>query len=71
MLEPCRLLLLFSSFTIENLLLLCGAFLASIIIGMARSFGAVAMPLFTDGIMFLIMVLVLVIKPEGLMGKKK
>lgn len=48
-----------------------GAFLASIIIGMARSFGAVAMPLFTDGIMFLIMVLVLVIKPEGLMGKKK
>ena len=48
-----------------------GAFLASIIIGMARSFGAVTMPLFTDGIMFLIMVLVLVIKPEGLMGKKK
>ena len=48
-----------------------GAFLASIIIGMARSFGAVAMPLFTDGIMFLIMVLVLVTKPEGLMGKKK
>ena len=48
-----------------------GAFLASIIIGMARSFGAVAMPLFTDGIMFLIMVLVLVMKPEGIMGKKK
>ena len=48
-----------------------GAFLASIIIGMARSFGAVAMPLFTDGIMFLIMVIVLVMKPEGLMGKKK
>ena len=48
-----------------------GAFLASIIIGMARSFGAVAMPLFTDGIMFLIMVLVLVMKPEGLMGKKR
>ena len=48
-----------------------GAFLASIIIGMARSFGAVAMPLFTDGIMFLIMVLVLVMKHEGLMGKKK
>ena len=48
-----------------------GAFLASIIIGMARSFGAVAMPLFTDVIMFLIMVLVLVMKPEGLIGKKK
>jgi branched-chain amino acid transport system permease protein len=48
-----------------------GAFLASIIIGMARSFGAVAMPLFTDGIMFLIMVLVLIIRPEGLMRKKK
>ena len=48
-----------------------GAFIASIIIGMARSFGAVAMPLFTDGIMFLIMVLVLIMKPEGIMGKKK
>ena len=48
-----------------------GAFLASLIIGMARSFGAVAMPLFTDGLMFLIMVLVLVLRPQGLMGKKK
>ena len=48
-----------------------GAFLASLIIGMARSFGAVAMPLFTDGLMFMIMVLVLILRPEGLMGKKK
>ena len=48
-----------------------GAFLASIIIGMARSFGAIAMPLFTDGIMFLIMVLVLILRPHGLMGDKK
>ena len=48
-----------------------GAFLASIIIGMSRSFGAVAMPLFTDGIMFLIMVLVLILRPQGLMGDKK
>ena len=48
-----------------------GAFLASIIIGMSRSFGAVAMLLFTDGIMFLIMVLVLILRPQGLMGEKK
>tara|TARA_B100000686_G_scaffold93040_1_gene99448 strand:- start:19420 stop:20322 length:903 start_codon:yes stop_codon:yes gene_type:complete len=48
-----------------------GAFLASLIIGMARSFGAVAMPLFTDGLMFLIMVLVLILRPQGLMGGKK
>jgi len=48
-----------------------GAFLASLIIGMARSFGAVAMPLFTDGLMFLIMVLVLILRPQGLMGEKK
>jgi branched-chain amino acid transport system permease protein len=47
------------------------AFLASLIIGMARSFGAVAMPLFTDGLMFMIMVLVLILRPQGLMGKKK
>ncbi|MGY8974765.1 MAG: branched-chain amino acid ABC transporter permease, partial [Alphaproteobacteria bacterium] len=44
-----------------------GAFLASLIIGMARSFGAVAMPLFTDGLMFMIMVLVLILRPQGLM----
>ena len=48
-----------------------GAFLASLIIGMARSFGAVAMPLFTDGLMFMIMVLVLILRPQGLMGEKK
>ena len=48
-----------------------GSFLASLIIGMARSFGAVAMPLFTDGLMFMIMVLVLILRPQGLMGKKK
>ena len=48
-----------------------GAFLASLIIGMARSFGAVAMPLFNGGLMFLIMVLVLVLRPQGLMGNKK
>ena len=40
-----------------------GAFLASLIIGMARSFGAVAMPLFTDGLMFIIMILVLILRP--------
>ena len=48
-----------------------GAFLASLIIGMARSFGAVAMPLFTDGLMFLIMVLVLILRPQGIIGGKK
>ena len=48
-----------------------GAFLASLIIGMARSFGAVAMPLFTDGLMFLIMVLVLILRPQGIIGRKK
>ena len=48
-----------------------GAFLASLIIGMARSFGAVAMPLFTDGLMFIIMILVLILRPQGIMGGKK
>ena len=48
-----------------------GAFLASLIIGMARSFGAVAMPLFTDGLMFIIMILVLILRPQGIMGRKK
>ena len=48
-----------------------GAFLASLIIGMARSFGAVAMPLFTDGLMFLIMVFSTYIKATRNNGRKK
>lgn len=46
-----------------------GALAGSLLIGLIRSFGSIGFPLFTEGIMFLFMVLVLVVKPSGLFGK--
>ena len=48
-----------------------GAFVASIIIGLTRSFGSIGFPLFVDGVMFLIMALVLIFKPSGLFGREQ
>lgn len=46
-----------------------GAFVASIILGLTRAFGSIGFPLFVDGMMFLMMALVLTIKPSGLFGR--
>ena len=46
-----------------------GAFLSAIIIGLTRSFGGIVMPEFTEGLMFLVMVIVLIVKPTGLFSK--
>ena len=46
-----------------------GALAGSVLIGLIRSFGSIGFPLFTEGIMFLFMAMVLVIKPSGLFGK--
>ena len=47
-----------------------GALAASLLLGMTRSFGSIGFPLFTEGAMFLIMALVLLVKPSGLAGKR-
>lgn len=47
-----------------------GAFLAALILGLTRSIGSVGFPLFVDGAMFMMMALVLIFRPQGLMGKK-
>ncbi len=46
-----------------------GALAGSLLIGLVRSFGSIGFPLFTEGVMFLFMAMVLVIKPSGLFGK--
>ena len=46
-----------------------GALAGSLLIGLIRSFGSIGFPLFTEGIMFLFMATVLVIKPSGLFGR--
>ncbi len=47
-----------------------GALAASLLLGLTRSFGSIGFPLFTEGAMFLIMALVLLVKPSGLAGKR-
>ena len=47
-----------------------GALVGSILIGLVRSFGTIGFPLFTEGLMFLMMAVVLVLKPSGLFGKE-
>ena len=46
-----------------------GALLGAILIGLIRSFGSIGFPLFVEGLMFLSMVLILVFRPSGIMGK--
>ena len=47
-----------------------GAFVGSLLIGLIRTFGSVGFPLFTEGLMYLFMVAVLISKPTGLFGKE-
>jgi branched-chain amino acid transport system permease protein len=46
-----------------------GAFIAAVVLGFTRSFGSIGFPLFVDGLVFAMMVLVLVVKPSGLLGR--
>jgi branched-chain amino acid transport system permease protein len=45
-----------------------GALVAALLIGLTRSFGSIGFPLFTEGLMFLMMAVVLLVKPSGLAG---
>ncbi|GAC1333950.1 MAG: branched-chain amino acid ABC transporter permease [Bradyrhizobium sp.] len=47
-----------------------GALIGALLIGLIRSFGSVGFPLFTEGLMYLFMVMVLVARPSGLFGKE-
>ena len=47
-----------------------GALIAALLIGLTRSFGSLGFPLFTEGLMYLFMVIVLVSRPTGLFGKE-
>ena len=42
----------------------------ALLIGLVRSFGSIGFPLFVEGIMFIAMALILVLKPSGLLGKE-
>ena len=46
-----------------------GALVGALLIGLIRSFGTIGFPLFVEGLMFLAMVLILILRPNGLLGK--
>lgn len=46
-----------------------GALVAAILLGFTRSFGSIGFPLFTEGVMFLFMAAVLILRPNGLFAR--
>jgi branched-subunit amino acid ABC-type transport system permease component len=48
-----------------------GALLAAVLIGMVRSFGILVIPQFAMAFVFLLMALVLIVRPTGLFGRKR
>ncbi len=48
-----------------------GAFIGSIIVGIARSFGIVYFPEIELAILFIIMIIVLLVRPQGLFGRRE
>jgi len=47
-----------------------GALVGALIIGLIRSFGSIGFPYFIEGVMFITMAAILVLKPSGIMGKE-
>lgn len=47
-----------------------GALIGAILIGLIRSFGSIGFPLFIEGLMFIAMALILILKPSGILGKE-
>lgn len=48
-----------------------GALVAALLIGLCRAFGSVGFPFFVDGLVFLFMAVVLIVRPNGLFGKEQ
>jgi len=46
-----------------------GALVSALLIGLVRSFGSVGFPLFAEGLIFILMIAVLILRPQGLFGR--
>ena len=49
---------------------IAGALVAALMIGMVRGFGTIGFPGFTDGLIYIVMIAVLVLRPQGLFGRR-
>lgn len=48
-----------------------GAFIGAMLIGLMRSFGIIGFPLIEESFVFILMAIVLIVRPRGLFGKKE
>ena len=49
---------------------LAGALVSALLIGMVRGFGTIGFPKFTDGLIYIMMIAILLLRPQGLFGRR-
>ena len=49
---------------------IAGALVAAVVLGLIRSFGTIGFPMFTDGLMYIAMIAILLTRPAGLFGRE-
>jgi branched-chain amino acid transport system permease protein len=49
---------------------IAGALVAALMIGMVRGFGTIGFPRFTDGLIYIMMIGILLLRPQGLFGRR-
>jgi branched-chain amino acid transport system permease protein len=49
---------------------IAGALVAALVIGLVRGFGTIGFPGFTDGLIYIVMIGILVLRPQGLFGRR-
>ena len=49
---------------------IAGALVSALLIGMVRGFGTIGFPSFTDGLIYIVMIAILLLRPQGLFGRR-
>src|SRR5690348_11030480 len=49
---------------------IAGALVAALLVGMVRGFGTIGFPSFTDGLIYIVMIAILLLRPQGLFGRQ-
>src|SRR5580693_6516206 len=49
---------------------IAGALVSALLIGMVRGFGTIGFPKFTDGLIYILMIAILLLRPQGLFGRR-
>jgi len=49
---------------------IAGALVSALLIGMVRGFGTIGFPQFTDGLIYIVMIAILLLRPQGLFGRR-